>query len=146
MDSKTMMIGGLIVGAGVLYYAYDSYQKTKAPPSFYPVTGRSAFSNNLTDQRGIPTQFSTALNEPLYPDPPASQNDVIVANLPPPVGASTDGICGVDSPEELNQFLINEGGSPLSSNELLSFMQDPSLLGRALSGRKTMAGCFPTTG
>lgn len=143
MDSKTMMIGGVVLGVGVLYYAYNSYQKAREIA--YHGGGGGAFSINLTSQKGIPTNFSTALNDPLYPNPPASQDDQIMMSLPPAVGASTDGICGVNSVEELNQFFIDEGGSPLSSKELLAFMQDPSLLGRALSGRKTKAGCFPTT-
>ena len=144
MDSKTMMIGGLIVGAGVLYYAYDAYKKAKAPPSFYPVTGRSAFSNNLTDQRGIPTQFSTALTEPLYPDPPASQNDQIVASLPSAVGASTDGICGITTFDEFLQHSLDHQG--MSTADRTYFEQNPEAFSKILAGQRTSAGCFPTTG
>jgi len=140
-----MFLGGLVLGVGVLsYYAYDAYKK--ATPSTYYDQKSGAFSNNLTDQKGIPTNFSTALDEPLYPNPPASQNDVIVMNLPPAIGTATDGICGVDTPEEWNEYLVKNGGVPVSEEGMLAFMQNPSLLGIQLSGFKTAAGCFPTTG
>jgi hypothetical protein len=143
MDSKIMMIGGLVVGAGVLYYAYDAYQKTKPLP-YYGVQQSGAFSNNLTDQRGMPTEFPTALNAPLYPDPPASQNDVIVANLPPAVGTAIDGFCGVSSGADFVKYAESIQGA-LEAGAKARFLSDDSWANAQISRIKTEAGCFPTT-
>jgi len=125
-----MFYGGIVLATGVLLYF--SMGSTSAPRR-----DGGIFSGRVT-------MFPTALDDPLYSEPPASQTDQIVDNLPPAIGASTDGVCAVDSPEELNDWRISTGQGALSADELLRYQQDPSLLGQAISGAKTMSGCFPT--
>jgi hypothetical protein len=143
MDNK-ILLGGLVLATGVLYYAYDSYQKARDVA--YHGGGKSgAFSINLTEQRGIPTQFSTALDDHLYSSPPASQDDQIVANLPPAVGAGTDGICGVSNVDEYDLYAGSDPRLMLSPADRRALQAQPELFSTYLAGKKTLAGCFPTT-